>query len=383
MKGLPADLKTLLVAPHMAGGWSAERWSRVAYLAQAAGVLTRISVDLTEAGKRTGLPQGLEGCLLSAERNGARNQVRLSWEMDRIKRVFWDRDIKIVLLKGAAYLAGDIPCTRGRLSSDMDILVAKDELAGVEATLLDAGWVSAKEIQGDAEDYDDLYYRRWMHELPPLVHEGRGTVIDVHHTILPPTGRVTADGSELLELAVPVESLAATEVEAANDPAERSRQGYYVLCDTDMLLHSTVHLFQDGEIRGGLRDLVDQRDMIAHFADRPGFWDRLIARAEYLGLGRPLFYSLRYAEALLDAPVPEPALKASQRFAPPLPVRLLMDLLVPRALTPTYLFDSNRVVNFAGELLYMRSHWLRMPPVMLARHLAIKAWRRAGGTKTA
>jgi hypothetical protein len=24
----------------------------------------------------------------------------------------------------------------------------------------------------------------------------------------------------------------------------------------------------------------------------------------------------------------------------------------------------------------MRAHWLRMPPLMLARHLAIKAWRR-------
>lgn len=372
MKGLPADLKTLIVSPQSAKGWSAERWSRAVYLAQSGGVLSRVAIDLAAAGGRAELLPGLEGSLLSAERNGAQSQVRLSWEMDRIKRVFWDRDLKIVLLKGAAYLAAGIPCTRGRLSSDIDILVAKEELANVEQALLDAGWMSAKEKQGEESGgYDDEYYRRWMHEIPPLVNNERNTVIDVHHTILPPTGRVTADAVELLGQAVPVES------------ELRERQGYYVLCDADMFLHSVVHLFQDGEIRGGLRDLVDQTEMIGHFGERADFWGRLIARAEVMGLGRPLFYSLRYASALLDAPVPDSALKASQRFGPPLPVRLLMDMLVPRALAPVYLFESNHGADIAGELLYIRSHWLRMPPLMLARHLAIKAWRRIGGEKTA
>ncbi len=371
MKGLPEDLKILLTSPESTGDWSAERWSRATYYAQSGAVLSRIAVDLASTDQEASSVPGLEGCLLSAERNGARSQMRLSWEMDRIKRVFWDRDLKIVLLKGAAYLAAGIPCTRGRLSSDIDIMVAKDELAGVEAALLDAGWVSAKEMQGEESGgYDDDYYRRWMHELPPLVNSERKTVIDVHHTILPPTGRVTADAAELLDQAVPVESDA------------HGRKGYFVLCDTDMFLHSVVHLFQDGEIRGGLRDLVDQADMIAYFGKRPDFWDRLIARAEVLGLGRPLFYSLRYASALLEAPVPSSAAKASQRFAPPLFVRALMDFLVPRALAPTYLFEPNSGSGFAGEMLYIRSHWLRMPPLMLARHLAIKAWRRIVGEKT-
>ncbi len=371
MRKLPADLKTLMIAPEEARDWSAERWSKAAYQAHSAGLLSRISVDLAAKGMRSGELTGLEGALLSAERNGERSQLRLSWEMNRIKRVFWDRDIKIVLLKGAAYLAAGIPCTRGRMSSDIDILVAKDELAGVEAALKDAGWVSAKEYQDSEDDYDDQYYRNWMHELPPLINPARGTVVDVHHTILPPTGRVTAEGSELLELAEPVESV------------RFGRKGYFVLCDTDMLLHSVVHLFQDGEIRGGLRDLVDQRDMIAHFAERPDFWERLIARAEHLGLGRPLYYCLRYAAHLLDAPVPATALEASKRFAPSLPVRLLMDTLVPRALTPGYLFEKEPMANLAGELLYVRSHWLRMPPFMLARHLAVKAWRRIGSAMTA
>ena len=51
--------------------------------------------------------------------------------------------------------------------------------------MLDAGWERVKAADG----YDDAYYRRWMHELPPLIHRDRDRMIDVHHTILPLTAR--------------------------------------------------------------------------------------------------------------------------------------------------------------------------------------------------
>jgi hypothetical protein len=37
----------------------------------------------------------------------------------------------------------------------------------------------------------------------------------------------------------------------------------------------------------------------------------------------------------------------------------------------------------ARRALYIRAHWLRMPPLMLARHLAIKAFRggKEGATR--
>ena len=44
-----------------------------------------------------------------------------------------------------------------------------------------------------SDPYDDAYYRRWMHELPPLIHRERDRMIDVHHTILPLTARITPD----------------------------------------------------------------------------------------------------------------------------------------------------------------------------------------------
>src|SRR5690606_29818819 len=127
-------------------------------------------------------------------------------------------------------------CGVGRFSSDIDILVDRAELQLAEATLMAAGWEPMK-----IAAYDQRYYRDWMHELPPLRHGERGTVIDVHHTILPLTSRLKPDAARLVAAARPVDGV------------------IHVLDAPDMLLHSAVHLFQDGEIRGYLRDLLDQR----------------------------------------------------------------------------------------------------------------------------
>jgi len=47
-----------------------------------------------------------------------------------------------------------------------------------------------------------------------------------------------------------------------------------------------------------------------------------------------------------------------------------MDALFLRALKP----DRSAAAGLARQALYIRAHWLRMPPLMLARHLAIKAF---------
>jgi len=55
-------------------------------------------------------------------------------------------------------------------------------------------------------------------------------------------------------------------------------------------------------------------------------------------------------------------------------VRGLMDALFLRTLQPNP--ASNGVASLARGSLYVRAHWLRMPPLLLAQHLAVKALRR-------
>ncbi|NUP85150.1 MAG: hypothetical protein HUU30_05275 [Burkholderiaceae bacterium] len=57
----------------------------------------------------------------------------------------------------------------------------------------------------------------------------------------------------------------------------------------------------------------------------------------------------------------------------------LMDALWWRALRPQHPMAAPAGTSVALFLLYLRAHWLRMPPLLLARHLSIKAWRRLRG----
>jgi hypothetical protein len=150
-----------------------------------------------------------------------------------------------------------------------------------------------------------------------------------------------------------------------------------MLAPEDMVLHTSVHLFQDGELAGGVRDLVDIDALLRDFGSRvAGFWDRLVPRARQLGLERPLFYALRYARRMLVTPIPDPVVRAADAARPPAPVLALMDRLVDRALLPVVGRPAGLGEESARLLLYTRSHWLRMPPGQLAMHLTRKLGRR-------
>jgi hypothetical protein len=206
--------------------------------------------------------------------------------------------------------------------------------------------------------HDQRYYRRWMHELPPMQHARRGTSIDVHHAILPETAPVRPDPDKLRASARPI----------------AGQEGVATLSPVDMVLHSAVHLFFDGEFDKGLRDLVDLHRLLTQFGVAPGFWEALPARARELELGRPLFYALRYCPRLLGTVVP-PAVQVAVSSEGPNPALLwLMDGLFGRALLPLHASCADAFGNVTRFALYVRGNWLRMPPLLLARHLFHKAF---------
>ena len=249
-----------------------------------------------------------------------------------------------------------LPSGRGRLFSDIDILVPKDNLDDVESALMEHGWASTHH-----DAYDQRYYRTWMHELPPMVHLRRGNAIDVHHAILPETAPVRPDPALLRAAARPI-------------PGDLGALGVCTLSPHDMFLHSAVHLFFGGEFDQGLRDLFDMHRLATHFGAEPGFWDGLVARAVALELTRPMFYALRYATRTFGTPVPASVMAASQAFAPSQVVLALMDALFTRALAPPHPECAARFDGAAYFALYVRGNWLRMPLVLLTRHLFHKAF---------
>src|SRR3546814_12617760 len=125
-------------------------------------------------------------------------------------------------------------------------------LDAVEAGLIAAGWEWVK-----PDPYDDQYYRRWMHELPPLIHKERDRMIDVHHTILPLTARQTPDAEVMIADSVALGA------------------GRFVLSPEDMGLTCVGHLFADGGLAGGLRTLWAFHSLAGDFGREGVFFSNI------------------------------------------------------------------------------------------------------------
>jgi len=345
-----ADLLSGVWARVPQAGFSARDWEILLGQARRSRLLARLALQAATWPGELPAPQRdyLQGSLRLVQRQ--RREV-LS-ELSRMRETLGQAQGPVVLLKGAAYLLADLPPSRGRVFSDIDILVARPALEGAETALLAGGWVSQ-----ERDAYNQRYYREWMHEVPPLEHVQRGSVIDLHHTIAPPTSRFRVDGALLMQRIRPI-----------------GASGFHMLAPEDMVLHSAVHLYQEGEFDHGLRDLLDLHDLLLHFEAEADFWPRLLARAAELRLGEPLTMLLDQRSRLLAAPVPAAHRAAVAALRPAWPVRSLVSALLARALRPQHPACDTWDAGLARQLLYVRSHHLRMPLRLLVPHLLRKAW---------
>jgi hypothetical protein len=361
MNSLPLLTRVLRTPPSMAA-LDAPAWELLLRQAVAADLGATLALLAEEHVILNTLPPRVQRRLGWERRAWERHGQAVRFETRQVRHALLGTGLPLILLKGAAYVAAGLPAAAGRLFSDIDILVPKDRLDEVESQLMAHGWVSTHH-----DAYDQRYYREWMHELPPMQHLRRATVIDVHHAILPETAAVRPAPARL----------------RAGARAIPGAPGLSVLAPCDMVLHSATHLFSEGEYDHGLRDLFDLHRLLCHFdASEPGFWTALPARARELELARPLFYALRYCIQLLGTPVPAATVKAAEGGRPNRPLLGLMDALFARALRPMHPSCAGLLTPVADAMLYIRGNWLRMPPLLLSRHLFHKAFLTSRNVKS-
>lgn len=336
-------------------------WELLLRVARRVRLLGRLESELSRLGLLDSIPARAAAHLRAARNVIEHRKTLVSWEVNRILWALKGIEVPLILLKGTGYLLAGLPPARGRIFADVDLLVPEERIGEVEERLVERGWFKTQ-----IDPYDDRYYRVWMHEIPPLRHRERGTEIDIHHRLLPKTSHLSSDPAPLFAASRPLA-----------DPRLR------VLAPVDMVLHSLVHLFLEGDPDEGLRlrDLVDVHDLLGHHGQQPGFWAELAQRARALGFARPLFYGLRHAQGLLGTPVPDEVQQQIEDAAPVWPIRVLMDQLIPLALLPGHPDHPSRRAACSRWLLYVRAHWLRMPPGLLTRHLSHKAWLRFRGAR--
>jgi hypothetical protein len=379
----------LLVAtlrdPASVGALSPERWTALIAIARAEKLIGSLAWRL----ESEVLAEPIAAILAEAgvEAKHARRQAL--WEAEMARRALAPLGIPVILLKGTAYAAAGLAAGKGRSIGDLDILVPREALPEVERALLGAGWEWVKE-----DAYDDHYYREWMHELPPLIHRERDRMIDVHHTILPLTARPRPDAAALIAGSVAVNTAdlpnpfglsLSKPFPSANEEKGRTREGFdklspngeggdlertsdsssaiRILSPPDMIVHAAAHLFADGDLAGGLRNLWDIDRLLRDFSDHPDFWAQLAARAALHGLGASVGRAVRLAHALYGTPAPDPWIVSNA----------IDRLFMARLLARNGWGQATRPMLRLA--FYVRSHTLRMPPLMLARHLWIKMRR--------
>jgi hypothetical protein len=331
-------LSRVLTEPSYALTLKPTGWTALLEMARAERLDAALAVQL----KGLAVPQAVSRILAQALAHAQTGRTQALFEAEMARRALAPLSIPVILLKGTAFVAAGLMAGQGRLIGDLDILVPRDRLSEAEDALITAGWEWVKD-----DPYDAAYYRDHMHELPPLIHRTRDRMIDVHHTVLPLTARPTPDAKAMI----------ADSIDLGN--------GLRVLCPEDMIIHAVIHLFADGDLAGGLRNLWDIDRLIREYEGGAGFWDRLLDRARLHEVPKSTARALRLCHHLFETPV-HPGVARKARAGD---VFYLGRLLA----RDSWGRETRRVLRFA---FYVRSHWLRMPPFMLAKHLWVK-WRKS------
>ena len=275
-----------------------------------------------------------------------RQRLSVFYECSKLAESLSQVNTPLYFLKGAAYTLGKHQLANGRTYGDIDLLVSKEEITQAENTLHIFGWLS-KEI----DDYDEQYYRQWAHEIPPMAHSSRETILDLHHNIVPPISGRAPDMSAFLTGAV------------------RTASGY-ILRPAALTLHSIVHLFLNEDIPHGVRDIHDIYMLLTEFSNET-YWQDLFSLAKEVNFITELKLAILVTNKLFDYEFKLPAgltIEYSKK-------ENWLAAIYVKALGPKHYLTSNTVKALSLALVYVRGHMQKMPLTILIRHSAFKLWR--------
>ncbi|MCH2056455.1 MAG: nucleotidyltransferase family protein [Thalassotalea sp.] len=347
-------LITALKSPAVVSSFSTDDWNQL--FAQLR--VSQTALYFLDFIKRNGLIESTPNKIINYLENERykvdyqRNQT--IYEVNEINEALSLEGIQAIYLKGAAYVLADLPIAKWRNFADIDLLVAKKDIANAEILLKTVGYSSQK-----TDDYDQKYYREYMHEIPPLQQIERGTVVDLHHNILPTC------------ISTPLNINLLAEDSRQDELGLNSR----VFKPEAMFLHSAIHLFQEGEFEKGLRDLLDLSILYQEFTNGDEAFDgKVIELAVNSEQQKPLYFALRFIAKVLHVELSPVATNFVDTFAQQYRYVKLTDFIFTHVLIPHH--ENCRTVkhSLAKLTAYLRGHLMRMPLRLLIPHLIRKSW---------
>ena len=212
--------------------------------------------------------------------------IYLFQELDKILRIFQEKNIDVILLKGA-YLAREVYSNIGlRGMSDIDLLVRKEDLLRVENELM--------AFDAIPEDCNRVIAEHNFHFSYKLPNQG-GLRLEIHWTI---TRSDFLDGIDVTELWTRAQPVILKKTSAKTFNPE------------DLLLHLCIHTAKH-PYDMKIRMLCDIGEILKRFGSKLD-WYKVGDRAQKWGYAKAVYLVLRIAWELLEVEVPPDWLSAFQ-----------------------------------------------------------------------
>jgi hypothetical protein len=216
-------------------------------------------------------------------RTAMRNTL-LYRELREVLNTLKEKGIEVIILKGAA-LAEIVYHNRTlRPMGDIDLLIRKEELAGVEDWLSRLGYCLYKS-RNEKELLAEHHYH-WVFT------KREATPIEIHWNLRHAEGPLRIDVDGLWKRAVPA---TVAEVETL------------VLCPEDLLLHLCLHTCRHQ--LAWLRPFCDIAETVREFGEVID-WEQVRTRAFQWRINKYVYLTLRLTKELLGAGVPESVLES-------------------------------------------------------------------------
>jgi hypothetical protein len=264
-------------------------WKSVVELSLDHGVSAHFLERLTKHEKLMHVPDEIIRMLKAIGLRTAVANTKRFFELAVVLQALQKEAIPVIVLKGA-HLAEIVYANVAlRPMDDLDILVAKKDITRVERTLFEMGYVyhdgdTAKTIEAGA------------HHLSPLVKKD-STPIEVHRA-LPYMGDLDKGVEEIWGRAQLVTIAGCRAL---------------VLSPEDVLVHAATHASLTHRFFIGLRPLYDISAIATHYHAVLD-WEKVSSYAQHWGVRNAVYLTLRIANELIGAGVPDRAL---QTIAPP------------------------------------------------------------------
>lgn len=344
MKQIPTKkIIELFHTPSSCIALTAAEWSQFIFILRSASLLARFYYLAHQHECYDDFPDKVKHHLHSSYIKAERQAKQAQFEAFEMNNNLSEINVKPIFLKGVAYTLLNSTASHGRIYSDMDILVPREQLQNIERKLSLYGWFG-KEV----DDYDQKYYRQWAHEIPPMQQSSRGTVADIHHNLLPPiSGR-------------------APKIEIFTINLFKTEDGFYVLNKPSMVMHSIIHLFFNEEYSNGFRDLSDLDLMFKEEIDNENFWCELLTLSQNGNFETELFYAIRYCQKIFKTDFSDNFMESLSK--PKGPRLKLADFIFTRVLLPQHPSCSDRFSGIANIIASIRGHMLKMPIHILIYH---------------